>query len=248
MTTTPVPVPEAPAAISPWGRVLGIFFSPKAIFEDIVRKPSWVLPVILVTVLSCIAIIALNQRMNWREYVGEKFEKDPRASQLSVEQKQQQIEVAVKITVVITYVVGVLGPVVSALLVAAVMWGAYNLLSGAGASFSSSFAITAHAFLVGLVSTPIFLLVLFLKPPGTLDPENPMATNVAAILPEESAKWLVTLGRQLDIFSIWMLILLAIGFAAVNPKKLKGSKSYTIAFTVWATYVVIRVGWAFIFS
>jgi hypothetical protein len=42
--------------------------------------------------------------------------------------------------------------------------------------------------------------------------------------------------------------LLAIGFAATNPKKLKGSKAFTIAVSVWAAYVVRRVGWAFIFS
>jgi hypothetical protein len=87
-----------------------------------------------------------------------------------------------------------------------------------------------------------------LKPYGTIDLENPIATNLAALLPDESAKWLVALCKSIDIFSIWTLILLAIGFAAVNPKKLKGGKSYTIAFTVWAAFVVIRVGWAFIFS
>jgi len=68
------------------------------------------------------------------------------------------------------------------------------------------------------------------------------------LLPEDSAKWLVALCKSFDIFSIWMLILIAIGFAAVNPRKLKGAKPYTIAFTVWAVFVVIRTGWAFIFS
>jgi hypothetical protein len=34
----------------------------------------------------------------------------------------------------------------------------------------------------------------------------------------------------------------------VNPKKLKGSKAFVIAFSVWAVFVVCRVGWAFIFS
>jgi hypothetical protein len=91
-------------------------------------------------------------------------------------------------------------------------------------------------------------LVLFLKPPGTIDPENPMATNLAALLPDESAKWLVALGKSFDVFTFWTLILITIGFAALNPKKLKGAKSFTIAFGVWAAYVACRVGWAFIFS
>ena len=45
-----------------------------------------------------------------------------------------------------------------------------------------------------------------------------------------------------------MLVLLAIGFAAVNPRKLKGSKPYVIAFSVWGALVVVKVLWAFIFS
>jgi len=133
-------------------------------------------------------------------------------------------------------------------LVGLVMMGAYNLMAGAGARFAASFAIVAHAGMVGIVSTPLFLLVLFLKPYGTVDPENPLATNLAALLPEESAKWLVTLCKSLDIFTIWILILIAIGFAAVNPRKLKGAKPFTIAFSVWAVFVLIRVAWAFIFS
>jgi hypothetical protein len=89
---------------------------------------------------------------------------------------------------------------------------------------------------------------LFLKPPGTVDLENPVATNVAAVLPDDTAKWLLTLCKSLDVISFWTLILLAIGFAATNPKKLKGSKAFSIALSVWAAYVLVRVGWAFIFS
>jgi len=248
MATTPVPVPEAQATISPIGRIIGVLFSPKNTFEDIVRKPSWIAPILVSTVLSIIAVVALNQRMNWRDYVVQQIEKSPRAAQLSADQKQQQAEVGAKFTVVIVYVVGVVAPVCFALLVGLVMMGAYNLLAGAGAKFGASFAIVAHAAMVGIVSTPLFVLVLFLKPYGTIDPENPLATNVAALLPDESAKWLVTLCKSLDIFTIWILILIAIGFAAVNPKKLKGAKSFTIAFSVWAVFVLLRVGWAFIFS
>jgi len=252
MATTPTPMPEAQAqpqaAISPFGRIVGVFFSPKATFEDIAKKPGWVAPILLTTVLSIISVVALNQRMNWRDYIIQQMDKNPRAAQLSADQKQQQADMATKFTVGIVYTSGFLVPICFALIVGLVMWGAYNLLAGAGARFSQAFSIAAHAGLVGIVSTPLFLLVLFLKPPGTIDPENPLATNLAALLSEDAAKWLVTLCKSFDVFTFWTLILIAIGFAAVNPKKLKGAKSFTIAFTVWAVYVVLRVGWAFIFS
>jgi hypothetical protein len=102
--------------------------------------------------------------------------------------------------------------------------------------------------MTGLLSSILFILVLYLKPFGTVDLENPVATNLAAFLPDDAAKWLVALLKSFDVFTFWTLILLAIGFAATNPKKLKGSKAFTIAFSVWAAYVLCRVGWASIFS
>jgi len=250
MATTPVPEPaaEPQATISPMGRVVGVLFTPKATFADIARKPSWLLPVVIATILGIVGTVSLNQRINWRDYIVQQLEKSPRAAQLSTDQKQQQAEISAKVTVYFVYAVGVVGSVLFALIVGAVMMLAYNVLAGAGATFSQSFGIAAHTLLIGIVSTPIFLLVLFLRPLGTVDPDNPVATNVAAFLPEESAKWLIALCKSIDIFTIWTLILLAIGFAAVNPRKLKGGKSYVIVFSVWGAFVAVKVLWAWIFS
>jgi hypothetical protein len=245
-----MPAPEAQLqpTISPVGRIVGVFFAPKATFEDIVKKPGWVLPVVLLTLLSVGVSFAINQRINWREFISQQMEKNPQAANMSAEQKEQRIEGGAKFSTPFTYAIGLLGPIIGILVVALVMWGAYNLLGGANANFGTSFAITAHAFMTGLLSSVLFILVLYLKPPGTVDLENPMATNLAAILPDDAAKWLVAWLKSIDIFTFWTLILLAIGFAATNPKKLKGTKAFTIAFSVWAAYVVCRVGWAWIFS
>ena len=248
MATIPVPAPEAQVSISPFGRVLGVLFSPGKTFEDIVKKPSWMLPIVLTTILSIAVSFSIDQRINWREFMSQQIEKSPRAAQMSAEQKQQQIEGGAKFSPAFTYGIGLLGPILGALVVGLVMWGAYSLLGGASTNFSAAFSITSHAFLTGLVSSPLFMLILYLKPYGTADLENPIAANLAAFLPDESAKWLVALCKSFDIFTFWTLILLAIGFAAVNPKKLRGSKTYTIAFGVWAAFVACRVGWAFIFS
>jgi Yip1-like protein len=250
MDTTPIPASEASAAanISPLGRIFGVLFSPKSTFEDIVRKPSWLLPVVISTILGLMVSISINQRINWRDFMSQQIDKNPQAAQLSADQKQQRIEAGAKFAPISTYVFGTLGPVLVALIIALVMWGAYSLLGGISTNFGTAFGITAHAFLTGLVSSPLFILILYLKPYGTADLDNPVAANIAALLPEDSSKWLFALCKSIDIFVFWTLILLAIGFAAVNPKKLKGAKPFTIAFTVWAVYVVCRVGWAFIFS
>ncbi len=250
MATASMPAPDAQSqpAISPIGRIVGVFFSPKATFEDIVRKPSWVLPVVLLTLFSIGVTVVINQRVDWRQFMSQQIEKNPRSANLSAEQKERQIEGGAKFTPIVTWAIGVCGPILFALVVALAMWGAYNLLAGANTNFGTSFAITSHAALTGLVSSLLFILVLYLKPPGTVDMENPVATNLAVLLPDDSAKWLLALLKSIDIFTFWTLILLAIGFATTNPKKLKGSKAFMIAFSVWAIYVVCRVGGAWIFS
>lgn len=247
MDSMPVSAAEPQPPINSWSRIVGVFFSPKPTFESIVRRPNWVLPVVLLTFASLAVCISINQRINWTDFISQQIEKSPRAAQLSPEQKQQQAAQGAKVAPYFTYVF-VAGPVVFTLIVALVMMGAYNLFAGAGVSYMTSMGIVAHAFLTSLVSSALFVLVLFLKPFGTVDLENPVATNVAAFLPDGVAPWLVKFCNSLDIFSFWTLILLGIGFAAANPKKLQGAKPFAIVFGVWAVYVLVRTGWSFVTS
>jgi hypothetical protein len=250
MSMTPVIAPEAPQAPGPinhFGRIIGVFFSPKATFEDIVRRPSWLIPLVLMTVLGIAVAFVMNQKVDWRDVASKRIEDSPRAANLSAEQKEQQIAMSAKVSPGVAYAFGALGPIIAVVVVAAVMLLAYNVVGGANANFSVAMGIISHAFVVTILSTLFFILILYLKPPGTIDLENPVATNVGAFLPESTPKALMALAKSIDIFSIWMLLLISIGFAAVNPKKLKG-KSLSIAIAVWAIYVACKMGLAWIFS
>lgn len=252
MGTMPTPMPagetQPQAQIGPVGRLFGALFSPGKTFEDIARRPTWLLPSIVLVLASVIASVCLVQRVDWSDVVRSQIEKSSQASQLSAEQKEQRVTMGAKIAPIIAYAGGLIGPVILLLVVGLVMWGAYALLGGVNAGFLTSYSITAHSFMTTLVGTPIFLIILFLKPKGTIDIENPMVTNLAAFLPADAAKWLFTLCKSIDIFTIWGLILIAIGFAAVNPKKMKTGKAMGVGFGVWIAYVVIRTGFAWVFS
>jgi hypothetical protein len=244
----PLPQSESAVPINHFGRIVGIFFSPKSTFAEIVAAPSWVIPMVVLTLFSLIACVALNQRTDWRQVISQQIEKSSRSTELSAEQKEQQITAGAKVAPIFTYVVVVPAPAVLILLIAAIDLAAFNLLAGANVNFVTSLAIVSHAFLTTIVSTAIFLLVLFLKPPGTIDLDNPVATNLGVLVPEDAPKWLMKLGTSVDIFTFWILILVAIGFAAANPRKLKFSKSFGIVFGIWVVFVVVRVGIAWIFS
>ncbi len=252
MATTTVGAPDPASApqqpINHLARILGVFFSPGATFADIARRPSWIIPVIVSTVVTLATFAVMNQKVDWRDVSAKKIEENPRAANLSAEQKQQQIEMGAKITPYILYASGVVIPILFVVVIGAVMLGAFNLLGGANTNFSTAMGIVAHANLVLILSSILLIIILFLKPPGTLDIDNPVATNLAAFMPDGAAKWLLALGKNIDIFIFWILILTAIGFAATNPRKLKVGGAIGIAFAVWAAYVVCRVGVAFIFS
>lgn len=248
MATTPAIAPEPQGPINHLGRIFGVLFSPKATYEDIVRRPTWVAPLVVLIVLSLVASVIFVQKVDWREVISQQIDNNPRAAQMSADQKQQQIEMGSKFAPVFGYVGGLVFPVVLLLIMALVMWGAYAVMSGVNAGFGTAMAITSHAFMTSIISTPVFLLILFLKPSGTIDVENPMATNLAAFLPEGVPKWLSVFGRQIDVFTIWTLILIAIGFSVINTKKLKLGSSLGVALGVFAVWVVLRTGIAFIFS
>ena len=248
MATNPVPAPEAQASLSPFAWVIGVFFSPGKTFEDIVKKPSWVLPVVLMTVLGLAVGFVMNRRVDWREIASKRIEASSRASQLSAEQKEQQLAMSEKISPAIAYCIGLLAPILIAVVVGGVMLGAFNLLGGANANYKVSIAIVSHAYVVSIISSLLFILVLFLKPPGTVDIENPVAANLGAFLPDGTSKPLMALGAAIDLFSFWTICLIGMGFSAFNPKKLKTGGAIGIVFAVWAVYEVVRVGLTFIFS
>jgi Yip1 domain len=248
-TSMPFPEPQPQAAITPLGRIIGMFFSPGATFADIVRKPTWILPLVLIVTLSTGAVVALNSHFDWKSYVAQQIEKSPRAANLSAEQKQQQAETGAKFSPIFAYVFGIPVPVIGLLVVTLALWGAFNLMAGAGADFKRSWAIVTHAFVpASVIATLLFVLVLFLKPVGGFDLDNPVATNLAILLPEDAAKWLVGLCKNVDLLEFWKVILLAIGFQALNPKKLKGGKAFTIVLSTFLVYVMIRTALAFVMS
>lgn len=247
MATTPVAAQDAPSPINHAGRLVGVFFSPKSTFEDIARRPSWILPVVVMSILGLAVAFVMNQKIDWRDVAAKRIEESPRAANLTAEQKEQQIAMSAKVSPVFAYGFGVAWPILQALIVGGVFLLAYNVIGGAGARFSTSLGITAHAYYPWILYSLLFILILYLKAPGTVDLDNPIATNVGAFLPESTPKALMSLGKSVDIFSVWTLLLISIGFAAVNPKKLKG-KAFSIAISVWVVWVGVKMAGAWIFS
>jgi hypothetical protein len=244
MATTSLPAPEAQAPVSHFGRIIGVFFSPKQTFAGIAERPSWVAPLLLMIALATCVGTLLNTKMNWGDYIRHKAEENARFSQLSEEDKDKALGGQVKFWASFSYWSGIVVVPILVLFFALIYWGAFNLFRGAGLRFGQAFGITTHAFLPTALSSILALIILPLKSYGDVDPENVVATSLKAYLPDSAPKALIALGGSLELFWIWFLVLVAVGFAAANPKKIKPAASFGIVFGLWAVWVLGKVAWA----
>jgi Yip1 domain len=244
MATTSMPAPDAAAPLSPIGRIIGVFTSPKQTFTSIAEKPSWIAPMLLMMILAVVVGTLLNSKMNWSQYIRHKADENPRFEQLSDDQKDNAVASQVKFWAGSSYVVGAVATPILILIFAGIYMASFNLFSGAGVRFGQSFAITTHAFLPNAVVSLLAIVILPLKSYGDVDPENIVATSLKAYLPETAPKPLLALGGSLELFWIWCLVLIAIGFAAANPRKVKPGTAYGIVFGLWAVWILAKVAWA----
>jgi hypothetical protein len=244
MATTSMPAPEASTSVNPIGRIIGVFTSPKQTFTSIAEKPSWVAPMLLMMILAVVVGGLLNSKMNWAQYIRHKAEENPRFEQLSEDKKDEAVAGQVKFWAGFSYAVGAVAIPISILIFAGIYLVAFNLMSGAGVRYGQSFAITTHAFLPAAITSILAMIILPLKTYGDVDPENIVATSLKAYLPETAPKTLLALGGSLELFWIWCLVLVAIGFAAANPRKVKPGAAFGIVFGLWAIWVLAKVAWA----
>jgi hypothetical protein len=90
---------------------------------------------------------------------------------------------------------------------------------------------------------------MFLKAPEDFDVQNPLAFNPGAFMdPETSSKFLYTIAVSLDFFTLWYLLLIAIGIKAVAGRRLSFGASILTVGVPWALFVLARAGIAAAFS
>ena len=247
MASTAAPAPQGQASIGTFGRLTGALFNPKPTFADIARRPTWVAPVVLFCLLNVAVTAIFTQRVGWRSFMEKRFENNSNFQQLPQDQREQRLNQAAKTAPIFGYLFGVVGTPVVILLVAGILLGAFNLLAGASLNFKTALGIVSYAYMPGVLGGLLGILILFLKDPSTIDLENLVASNFAALLTSDVSKWLTALAKSFDVFAFWILFLLAIGFSAANPKKITMGKALGVVIGLWLVFVIVRVGLAAIF-
>jgi Yip1 domain len=242
MASATLPSAEVPEHGNSFARIFGVLFSPKATFQSIVRRPTWIVPVVILGILALSSVMLFGHRGGWPSYFERQMANNSRVQEMNAQQRQQALQIQLKISVPATYVVTPVAPLLVVLLIAAIFLGIFNGVAGTKIGFKTSMGIVAYAYSPGIISGLLAILVIALKDVTTVDLQNIVASSAAAFLSDTAPRWMVALLGSLDIFSFWNMILMAIGYSAAAPKKLSVGKAFAWIFSVWLIYVLMKVG------
>jgi hypothetical protein len=227
-------------------RVIDTFVAPSKTFTDILRNQSWWLPFLISVIVSYGFVFALQSRVGWDAIAANAMKQDPKAAERLANAPAAQQEQVIKITTMSIQYGMYASPVIillSAAVIALVLWGTINFIFGGTATFGRVFAVWLYGSLPLQFVYILAIVTLF----AGLDRDafninNPVGTNVGFYLGTEAPQWLAKLGTSLDVFWLWSLTLVGIGLGIVA--KVKKSSGLIAVFGWWLLLLVFKVGYA----
>jgi hypothetical protein len=248
------PVPET-EAIQPknfLSRLGGVYLSPKDAFQEIGGSPSVWAPVIVMIVIGFLLGFYVVKTVDVQSVVVAQMEKAVEQGKMTQAQMAQALPFAEKFASIQILVVTSVASVIFALIIAGFA-KLCSAIAGAQNRFKALFSVTAFTMIaISIIQTALTILILYFKGTADLNIQNlnsVVASNLGAalesLLGEDALpKFAMGLAKAVDVFAIWTIALLSIGFSAVS-RKLE-----TSAAAVWlvSAYIIIAIIGALLFS
>jgi hypothetical protein len=222
---------------------MGIFISPAETLADVARKPGFLAPLIAVV----IAAIAVTETMLWKigmeRIVRMSIEQSSRASSMSPDQMDQAVRQGARIGAIFAHIGGIVVPPIALLIIAGLGLLIVNLIFGAQTKFKKVFSLICYANLVSLLGSLMAVAVILFGDPDHFNAQNPVPSNVGFFLnPREVSKPLYSLASSADIFTIWLLILIAVGLAEGTGRKVKPLTIFLVYAGFWVVWILVKMG------
>lgn len=248
-TYAPAPQPGAPIAprLSEGARLIDTLVAPRKTFEDIRQNASWWVPWLVTSLLGVALGAIIVQRVDMVQFARQQMEKSKLAQrqmeQLTPGQQEQRIRVQATISKV-TFYISPIFTLIGGLVIAAVLMAVFNFGFAAEVTFPQAMAIVFYSFLPrAILAVLLGVSMLASGDPNSIDiAGNPMPTNPGFFMDPGGNKFIYSLLSSLDVFALWTVVLLGLGFAAVSSnRKLKAS---TTIVTMLVIYAVISLAGA----
>jgi Yip1 domain len=237
MPTPTVTSELAPEPLSQVSRIVNTFIAPSKTFNDLRRSASWWAPFLLMAIVSVIFAYSMDRNVGFDQVAKTELAKVPsqaeQVDKLPPDQKAQNMRVRTAFTRYISYGIPVIIPV-AFVIMAAVLMATFNFGAGASVPFKVALAIVAYGGLPGILHALLGSISLFAGGiSGSLDKEafninNPVATNPAYWMDPMGNKFAYGMATAFDVFIIWNIVLVGIGFAC-NSKVKRGTAIAIVA-------------------
>jgi hypothetical protein len=227
-------IPSSPAAAAPSkglaARIVGVLTSPRATYADVAARPRWLGVLAFVLIVGGAAIFGFLSTEVGKQAM---LDQQVRAAESFGRPMNDAAYARMERMLPYSPYVGLAGHVVStpilALIIAGVAFGVFTAALGGDATFKQVFAIVVHS---GVVIT---LAQLFGLPLAYAKESMTSSTNLAVFLPFlEENTFLARLLGSVDLFHIWWIVSLAIGFGVLYRRR-----TGSIATTLFVVYGAI---------
>jgi len=238
---SPAPLPAAPTK-NTLQRIAGVLFAPAETFEDISRKPNILGPLLIIVLIGYVSTFFIVQRMDWNAVMEAQMDA---MKKQNPNMSQEDFARVAKVSSAMGKVIGWVSPlmgVVWYMILAGVLLLVFRMTGGEG-NFQQALSTTLYAWIPLVINGIILTIVIVAR--GSVDPTQ-MATvlksNPAFLVDMKEQAVLFSLLSSIDIFTIWTVVLLIIGFAILS--KSSKAKSAAIVISLWVVFILIKVGFA----
>ncbi len=256
MSTATPPVPAAEPAqpgLSEPSRLINAFIAPSKTFEDLKLNSSWWKPWLLSAVITLAFGIVAAQKIDFVRFMQQQIERSPSAQKRMEQMPPEQRERVISIQATGTKIAFYAYPVVillGGILFAAILMAIFNFMLGGQVPFGRAMAVVFYSFLPwNLSSILLGISLLFSSDANSIDLSNPMPTNPAFFMDPQSSKFLYGLMKGVDVFAIWAVVLLGLGFAMASSNRRPSQKTGIVTmFVIYGILVLLGAGWKAAFS
>jgi len=200
--------------------------------------------------VSLLFVYVVDQKIGFRKVLENQMQFAPkqadRLERLPADQRQEMMQRQVTILKIISYgyfvVILALNAIIAAVLLATLKFGA-----GANVKYKTLFALVIYASLPELLKPLLAILSLLVGvSSNAFTFQNPVATNPGYFIDPAASPVLYSLLTRLDIFTIWALVLAAIGITCIS--KVKTGTAFAVVFGWFGVSLLVGVGFAAAFA
>jgi hypothetical protein len=238
------------APLSEGQRLAYTFFSPSKTFTDLRRNASWWAPLLIAVIVSVCYVYVADQKVGFRKIAENQLQMQPKQADqvdsLPRDQREKQMQIRTMITKVTSYGFYVF-ILIAYVIAAAILLGTLKFGLGAEVKFKTLFALLIYAGLPGILKAILAMASLLAGVASdAFTFQNSVATNPGYFVDPVAHPVLFSFLTSFDVFSIWTMVLVAIGITCIS--KVKRGTAFAVVFGWFGVLVIFGVGVAAAFS